>query len=130
MTKLNLIPIMDAVFIFIFYLLMSAQFIDIYEIGSDIARSAASVPDKKKPLNLTLKISPNHIDIMTGVPGSIYKTVKNEGTELSNVLGHLKTTHPEEKTAIIIPSSDLKYKDLVIALDQVRPSFQSLSFGD
>ena len=109
---------------------MSAQFIDIYEIGSDIARSAASVPDKKKPLNLTLKISPDRIDIMTGVPGSIYKTVKTEGSELSSVLGHLKTAHPEEKAAIIIPSSDLKYKDLVIALDQVRPSFQSLSFGD
>ena len=34
--KPNLIPIMDAVFIFIFFLLMSAQFIDLFEIGSSV----------------------------------------------------------------------------------------------
>jgi biopolymer transport protein ExbD len=30
--KLNLVPIMDSVFIFIFFLLMSASFLKIYEI--------------------------------------------------------------------------------------------------
>lgn len=126
--KLNLIPIMDAVFIFIFYLLMSAQFIDIYEVGSDVARTAASVPDKKKPLNLTVKISTQKIEILTGVPGALYKTVKSE--ELGTVLAQIKASHPNEKTAIIIPASDLKYKDLIVALDQVKPSFQALSFGE
>lgn len=128
--KLNLIPIMDAVFIFIFYLLMSAQFIDIYEVGSDVARSMASVPDKKKPLNLTLRIGSQKIDIMTGVPGTLYKSVKLDGPELSSVLSQIKAQHPNEKTAIIIPANDLKYKDLIVALDQVKPSFQALSFGE
>lgn len=128
--KLNLIPILDAVFIFIFYLLMSAQFIDIYQVGSDIARTAASVPDNKKPLNLTLRISMSKIDIMTGVPGTLFKTVKPDGTELNAVLAQLKTQYPQEKAVIIIPASDLKYKDLIVALDQVKPSFQALSFGE
>jgi hypothetical protein len=34
--KLNLVPILDSVFIFIFFLLMSAQFVDVYEIGSSV----------------------------------------------------------------------------------------------
>lgn len=128
--KLNLIPIMDAVFIFIFYLLMSAQFIDIYEVGSDVARTAASVPDKKVPLNLTLRIGSTKIDIMTGVPGRLYKSVQLEGAELTQVLALIKAQHPTEKAVIIIPASDLKYKDLIVALDQVKPSFQALSFGE
>ena len=46
-TKPNLIPIMDAVFIFIFFLLMSAQFIDIYEINSD-APAVVTIDKKMK----------------------------------------------------------------------------------
>ena len=49
--KPNLIPILDAVFIFIFFLLISAQFIDVYEINSD-APAVVTVDrkiDKKKP---------------------------------------------------------------------------------
>ena len=56
--KLNLIPILDAIFIFIFFLLMSAQFIDIYEIGSDAPITSTSSPENKKPpLNLTLELN-------------------------------------------------------------------------
>ena len=48
---LNLIPILDAIFILIFFLLMSAQFVKIYEIGSDVPIVSDQEPpkDKKKP---------------------------------------------------------------------------------
>ena len=52
--KLNLKPILDAVFIFIFFLLMSAQFLDLHEIGSDvpIVQSLPSKAKKDKSLHL------------------------------------------------------------------------------
>ena len=52
--RLNLIPILDAVFIFIFFLLMSAQFLEIYQVGSDLPIATDAPPPKDKdPLNLT-----------------------------------------------------------------------------
>ena len=42
--KLNLVPIMDSVFIFIFFLLMSAQFIHVMEIGSPVPILSAAEP--------------------------------------------------------------------------------------
>ena len=43
--RLNLIPILDAVFIFIFFLLMSANFIKIYEVQSDVPIVSTTPPD-------------------------------------------------------------------------------------
>ena len=66
--KLNLIPILDSVFIFIFFLLMSAQFLDLYEIGSDvpIVKSLPSSSSDDKALNLTLEIFQDSVIIKKG----------------------------------------------------------------
>ena len=74
--KLNLIPILDAIFIFIFFLLMSAQFLDIFEIGSDAPISASSEkhPDKA-PLNLTLELEGDTITVKTGLNGDVKKKI-------------------------------------------------------
>ncbi len=147
MEKLNLIPIMDAVFIFIFYLLMSAQFIDIYEINSDVAKLSTEdqVKKDKIPLNLTVKIYSDKIEILTGVPSRLYKDFKRDATgtypveALNLTLLSLKTSHPDEKTAIVIPQESVKYKDLVPVLDNIRNTmennkpkalFSSISFGE
>ena len=47
--KLNLVPILDSVFIFIFFLLMSAQFVDVFEIGSSLpmTKEAKDQKDEK-----------------------------------------------------------------------------------
>ena len=74
--KLNLIPILDAIFIFIFFLLMSAQFIDIYEIGSDAPISASSDKHPEKdPLNLTLVLKNDSIVVKTGLNGDVKKKI-------------------------------------------------------
>lgn len=66
--RLNLIPILDSVFIFIFFLLMSANFVRIYEIGSDVPIISNSQPPKtnKKRLDLTLKINQSNISLHSG----------------------------------------------------------------
>ena len=126
--QLNLIPILDAVFIFIFFLLMSTQFIKIFEIESDIPIISNQTPpkSKKKPLALTLLIKKSSLVVQTGVPS---RTVKSFGKtsdgkfnlpELHDYLVQLKKRHKSENTIILEPLFDLKYEEIVEIMDAVR----------
>lgn len=124
--RLNLIPILDAIFIFIFFLLMSAQFIDVYEIGSDApAIQMVKQDDKKKPLNLRVKIYSNKLVITTGADNKIFKTLKKEQGEypfekLNTLLAQLKTEHKSESSIILAPKKNIEYKQIVKIIDKVR----------
>lgn len=128
MEKLNLVPIMDAVFIFIFFLLMSAQFLEVYEIGSDapaVQTITQDEKDKKPPLNLTLVISNEKIEVKTGVDEATYTTIKktSEGYELEalrEVIVEIKTKHVDENSIILRPNTSVPYAQLVKIMDAVR----------
>lgn len=128
--RLNLTPILDAIFIFIFFLLMSAQFIDIHQIGSD-APAVATVTEEKKekdpPLNLTLDIKNDEILVTTGLDNKIYKRIKLQEKDGKLVLGELikalvkiKADHIDEKSVIIKPNQEFKYQKLVEIMDAVK----------
>ena len=127
-SKPNLIPILDAVFIFIFFLLMSASFIKIYEIPSDIPIVSDSPPPKtqEKPLALTLKITTSSIDIYTGVPSRFVRKIgKNADGQfdlegLHSYLLNLKKRHVQENTVILEPIVDISYEELINIMDSIR----------
>lgn len=123
MPKLNLIPILDAIFIFIFFLLMSAQFIDIYEIGSD-APITTSIPQPKpdeEPLNLVLEIKNKSIFIKKGLDGLLVEKIsETQLDKLNEVLIKLKTDYPKENTAIIKPSKEYEYHKVIKIIDHTR----------
>ncbi len=125
--KLNLTSIMDAIFIFIFFLLMSANFIKVFEIHSPIPTVSLEAPkEDTKPLALTLNISETAIEITTGVPASVLKKIeKNQAGDydlaaLHSTLIKLKEQNPTENTVILIPEVDLAYEELVEIMDSVR----------
>ena len=125
--KPNLIPILDAVFIFIFFLLMSASFIKIFEISSNIPLISDKEPPKKeKPLALTLKITDNAINIYTGVPGVLRKQVRKTSPdeynleELRGFLINLKKKYITKNTLILEPMIDISYERLIQIMDSVR----------
>lgn len=126
--KLNLIPILDSVFIFIFFLLMSANFIKIFEISSDVPMISESEPpkSKEKPLALTLEIETRKIEVKTGLPSRTIKIIKKteQGNynleELRNFLVQLKQKHAKDNTAILIPKINITYEELVQIMDAVR----------
>lgn len=128
--RLNLTPILDAIFIFIFFLLMSAQFIDIHQIGSDapaIATISEDKKDKEPPLNLTLDIRNEEILVTTGLDNRVFKRIRlqeKDGklvlTDLIKALIQLKTKHIEEKSVIIKPTQEFKYQKLVQIMDAVK----------
>lgn len=126
--KLNLIPILDAVFIFIFFLLMSAQFLEIYEIDSDApAIKMVDKEDKKKkdPLNLTLEINDKQIKVLTGVEAklvvSIDKKDKSYDLEkLKKTLVDLKVKNSEESSVILRPTANVPYDQIIKIIDTAR----------
>lgn len=125
--KLNLIPILDAVFIFIFFLLMSAQFLDVYEIGSDAPAvvTLENKKDKKDPLNLVLIIDSNQIVVKSGMEELVYKTIKSKNgsynyTSLQETLIEIKSQHVDEKSIIFKPRAHISYKKIIELMDAVK----------
>ncbi|MBD65211.1 MAG: hypothetical protein CME62_08390 [Halobacteriovoraceae bacterium] len=128
---INLIPILDAVFIFIFFLLMSTQFVKIFEIGSDVPIVSTTPPpkDDKPPFMLTLVINKNNI--LVQLQNSRGGT-KDRNIEVRNIEGEydLDTLHNElvkikkqnlgEEQVILEPKADLSYEEIVLIMDATR----------
>jgi len=133
LVKPNLIPILDAVFIFIFFLLMSAQFLKVREIGSDApaVKMISSDDPKKDQLNLILDINEKSISIKTGLPEKEYQLI-NLGTadfnqQINLTLIDLKKKFPEERNVIVRPGKKVKYYQIVSVLDSVRTVNEQVS---
>lgn len=117
--KINLVPILDAVFIFIFFLLMSAQFVDVYEIGSKLPMTKEADQDiKKDPLNLTVEIKKDEIVVKTGLRTIASKSFSWEDeAQIKSYLHDLKLKNKEENTMIVRADKKLSFQELVRAID-------------
>ena len=133
--KPNIVPILDAVFIFIFFLLMSAEFIKFYVINSDapaIKMVDSLGNNKDKPLNLALEILPKKIIIKTNPEGQVKEVVylKNgeyDWDKLLDIIVTLKRKNIEENSVILRPHDRLAYKKVIKVIDVVRDLPQELS---
>ena len=121
--KLNLVPILDSVFIFIFFLLMSAQFVDVYEIGSSVPMTKEAKDEKieKDPLNLTLEITKDQIVVKTGLRSPRSRTFASEQkTEMKVYLEELKRLHPKENTMILRTDPKVPFQTLITVIDSTK----------
>ncbi len=121
--KLNLVPILDSVFIFIFFLLMSAQFLDVYEIGSSLpmTKEAKDENQEKDPLNLTLEITKEQIVVKTGLRRPRSRSFASTQTkEMQDYLTELKRTHPKENTMILKADPKVSFQKLVTVIDSTQ----------
>jgi biopolymer transport protein ExbD len=121
--KLNLVPILDSVFIFIFFLLMSAQFVEVYEIGSALpmTKDAKDESVEKDPLNLTLVVSKDQIEVKTGLRHPKTRTFASTSTdEIKDYLTELKGRHPKENTMILKADHKISFQNLVTVIDTTQ----------
>lgn len=131
--KLNLVPIMDSVFIFIFFLLMSASFLKIYEIGSPVPIVSDQEPpkDKKDPLALTMIIESSEITLSAGVPSKVIQKFTRQADGLFNYeeihtsLINIKKQNTDEDSIIFAPNGDLTYEEIVKIMDAVRVLYKT-----
>jgi biopolymer transport protein ExbD len=120
--RLNLVPILDSVFIFIFFLLMSAQFVEVYEIGSSVPMTQ-EVPEhsEKDPLNLTLHISNDQVVMKYGSKNPVSKTfLMSEKEKLREEILALKARFPEENTVILKSEPKVNFQAVVNVIDNTR----------
>jgi biopolymer transport protein ExbD len=121
--KLNLVPILDSVFIFIFFLLMSAQFVDVYEIGSSLpmTKEVKSQKEDLDPLNLTVEVKKEEIVIKTGLRQPRARTfASTQEEEIKEYLTELKTKHPKENTMILKADPKINFQRLVTVIDTTQ----------
>ena len=126
--KLNLTPIMDAVFIFIFFLLTSVNFVKIMEIGSDvpIISETEPPPETEPPMMLQLIIRPEAIELTRGLEREVVGTYASSSAgqydlvALHERLVQLKREKASEESIILTPEWDIDYEDLVKIMDSVR----------
>lgn len=121
--KLNLVPILDAVFIFIFFLLMSAQFVDVYEIGSSLpmTKESSEKKDDKDPLNLTLEITKESVVVKTGLKEKRSRSfASTQKDELKAYLTELKRQNPKENTMILKTDPKVPFQNLVSVIDNTQ----------
>ena len=131
--KINLVPIMDAVFIFIFFLLMSAQFVNVYEIGSSVpmVREIREDKIKKDPLQLVLEIHPSEIVVKTGKEGrKIASFNDSQWNELRSTLANLKSKHPDERVAMLRPQGKVPFHRLVKVIDHAKENKSAKMFEE
>lgn len=128
--RLNLVPIMDAVFIFIFFLLFSAQFIELVllEAEAPVVSNISSPKDiNNEPLNLNIKILDDKIEVYTGiVPSLSFRVYQNDldaMTTLNSKLVELRKRYPDEDEVIISPLASISYDRIVkvIEASQIIP---------
>ena len=118
---------MDAVFIFIFFLLLSTQFVKIYVIESDVP-IISEIPNEEviedEPLNLTVKISRSQIILTKGVDNKVHRTFTGVSSFNLNLVKEavldLKKQYPKEKFVIIQPEANVKYDDVIKVIDSVK----------
>jgi biopolymer transport protein ExbD len=126
--KINLVPILDSVFIFIFFLLMSAQFLDIYEIGSSLPM-VREVPEQKKdkdPLNLVLEVSKSQVVVKTGIKNPVSRTFASEDKDkIKDYLRELKRKNPDESTMILKSDPKVSFQQLITVIDSTRGDQQA-----
>ena len=123
--KLNLVPILDSVFIFIFFLLMSAQFVDVYEIGSSVpmTKEAKEEKQEKDPLNLTLEITKEQIVVKTGLRNPRSRSFASEQKkEMKDYLAELKRQNPKENTMILRTDPKVSFQTLITVIDSTKES--------
>jgi biopolymer transport protein ExbD len=125
--KPSLTSLLDSAFIFIFFLLYYATFVHFFEIVSDVPAISDKEPPKKPPLALMVKVTPSQLEVFTGVPSMRQKVFgklpDNSGYDflkMREYLFQLKNRNLEENTAILEPSNDIAYDDLVKVMDAIR----------
>jgi biopolymer transport protein ExbD len=122
---------LDSIFNFIFFLLVSSSFTTIKEISSPVPiLSSTQDLQKDDPLLLTITMDEQKIEIKTGLQSSVIKTFPRialqpietsiDWKDFDDQLTSLKKKYPLENAAILLPSDQISYTDLVYLIDHLR----------
>lgn len=136
-TELNLIPVMNLMSVTIPFLVMGAQFVEYSSMQGAMARIGArpapGIEAPVQPLGLQVAISAEGLGLSVGAgaTGGAQRTVlpcagpcrdvdAYDWAGLNRRLAALKDQHPDELTAVVAPSDDIRYELLIRAMEACR----------
>lgn len=125
-TELPLVPIMDAFVTLIAFLLLATSLLAVTLIDTPVP-VVSNAPDdsKEKPLMLTLKITPEELNLGSAfnrIPVQRFPKIEKgyDLEKLHEALVALRTQFPSEKTLVFMPTGDIKYDDIIQIMDSAR----------
>jgi biopolymer transport protein ExbD len=129
-TPLNLIPILDVVFILIFFLLASSQLLRTFEIGSDlpIYKFTEEIPKDESEFQLRVVISNDKIILQNTKKKENLSIIEVTSwdkpeiflEELNQKIIAIKNNYPGESRVLIKASKKINYQSLIFVLDKIR----------
>ena len=130
--KINIIPLMDVIFIFIFFLLMSVQFFEYFQITSSnpITKSPQQVPqdDNKKPKQFKVQVASDSVEFTEGMEENVVARFKNDEVDTKkfrDFMRKIKADNPDENSMIIKPYRDINFERIVEVIDSVQQKVQT-----
>lgn len=129
--KINVVPILDAVFIFIFFLLMNTQIGEFFQIVTSkplVKSVTASQMEELKGKFFKIKVTKEKIFFTETAKERVLKEFDwtPEGlTALHEFAVQMKEKNPKEKSIVIKSKEDIKYKDLVKVVDTVQRKIET-----
>ncbi|MDH4467180.1 MAG: biopolymer transporter ExbD [Bacteriovoracaceae bacterium] len=122
----QLIPVLDAMFIMIFFILATATFTKPLEIGSDLPVMRISQnenPDKRK-FSLRMQINTEKVTLTNDIDkkelfSGIWKD-PDMLKQLNAKCQELKSQFVDDNRVVVVSDLSSKYEDVVLALDAVR----------
>jgi biopolymer transport protein ExbD len=118
---------MDALFVFIFYLLHNVQVAEFYQIGADTPvtkKIGSDIPPKNSQLRAV--ITAKGISITQGASESLiakYSWSAPDLEKLKSDLLQLKKKYASDESFIIRPSKKLEYKKIVQVIDRIQQPY-------
>lgn len=126
-TKLNLLPMADSILVFVFFILMSATFYHINDMGTDVAMASST-----EKSNLILKLTGKELILSTN--GSVLHRFQRKARtgefsyeDVKTVLGEYKKNN---HSITFEPENDLTYEEIAKIMDIVRSQFSKIIFGN
>ena len=104
--------------------MFSADFVNLFEINSNVPIVSSSPPSKKIPLNPTLRITPSSLTLKTGLSGRVVKRIRKNSNgydlnDLHQTLIGIKKRNINERTIIFEPTNSVDYETIVKIMDEV-----------
>jgi len=144
--EIPLAPILDLLTVVIFFLILSASFIEIRQETIPPSSTITSSEESKQPLVLPLNpkliMSKNEGDIVLllkwfgAAPGQLTKKIKLSNatydvqlkTNASDLLNDFLKAHPKESQIQLGWQGDIKYQSVLTVIDGVIPVIKDLVF--
>ncbi len=127
--EINLVPILDTMVTLIGFLLFTTSFVSMVSIESQLPQSSSAEnaePLKEKPLQLTLTLKPQEVEIWSPFSKITAQSIKNKDPgqldtqAIHDSLLEIKRKFPYETTLVIVPARETAYDSLIAVMDSVR----------